>query len=95
VQQASTSGKGETLFPVNLQLDIAMKPDFTVGSRVRLTALGASRCMRLADRVGTVVGGSVYANSVSIRFDGNKSSSTLHRDYLEAIVEADAVESGS
>jgi hypothetical protein len=77
-----------------LQLDIAMKPDFTVGDRVRLTALGTSRCMRLADRMGPIVGGSVYANSVSVRFDGNKSASTLHRDYLEAVVENDAVTLG-
>ena len=69
-----------------------MKSDFAIGDRVRMTRLGASRCMRLADRMGTIVGGSVYANSVSVRFDGNKSSSTLHLDYLEVIVKADPVE---
>jgi hypothetical protein len=69
-----------------------MKPDFTIGDRVRMTALGASRCMRLADRMGTIVGRSIYTNSFSVRFDGNKSSSTLHRDYLEVIVKADLVD---
>src|SRR5882757_8118118 len=68
-----------------------MKPDFTIGDRVRMTALGASRCMRLADRMGTIVGRSIYTNSFSVRFDGNKSSSTLHRDYLEVIDNADLV----
>lgn len=69
-----------------------MKPDFTIGDRVRMTALGASGCMRLADRMGTIVGRSIYANSFSVRFDGNKSFSTLHRDYLEVIDEADLVD---
>ena len=68
-----------------------MKLDFTIGDRVRMTALGASRCMRLADRMGTIVGRSIYANSFSVRFDGNKSSSTFHRDYLEVIVKTDLV----
>jgi len=69
-----------------------MKPDFTIGDRVRMTALGASRCMRLADRMATIVGRSICANSFSVRFDGNKSSSTFHRDYLEVTVKTDLVE---
>jgi hypothetical protein len=62
-----------------------MKLDITIGSRVRMSALGAERCPRLAENVGTVVGGSIYKNSVSIRFDGKKSSVTLHRDYIEGL----------
>jgi hypothetical protein len=60
-----------------------MKLDITIGSRVRMSPLGAERCPSPADKLGTVVGGSVYNNSVSIRFDGNKSSVTLHQNYLE------------
>jgi hypothetical protein len=89
---ASTSSKVQTLIRFDLQRNIAMDPDFTIGDRVRMTALGASRCIRLADRMGTIVGGSIYANSLSVRFDGNKSPSTLHRDYLEVIIKADLVE---
>jgi hypothetical protein len=63
-----------------------MKLNFSIGDRVRLSGLGASRCPRLANKVGTIVGSSIYANSVSIRFDGNRSSSTLHGDYIEAII---------
>ena len=62
---ASTSGKVQTLIQFDLQHDIAMKPDFTIGDRVQMTALGASRCIRLADRMGTIVGRSIYANSGS------------------------------
>ena len=69
-----------------------MKLDFTIGDRVRMTALGASRCMHLPDRMGTIVERSLYANSFGVRFDGNKSSSTLHLDYPEVVVKADTVE---
>jgi hypothetical protein len=62
-----------------------MKSDFSIGDRVQISALGASRCPRLADKTGTIVGRSIYVNSVGVLFDGNKSSSTVHCDYLEAI----------
>jgi hypothetical protein len=63
-----------------------MKSDFSIGDRVQISALGASRCPRLADKTGTIVGRSIYVNSVGVLFDGNKSPSTIHRDYLEAIL---------
>ena len=56
-----------------------------------MSPLGAKRCPSLADKIGTVVGGSVYNNSFSIRFDGNKSSTTLHHNYLEVILSYDRV----
>ena len=62
-----------------------MRPGITIGSRVRMSQLGAKRCPSLAAKIGTVVGGSVYNNSFSIRFDGNKSSTTLHHKYLEVL----------
>jgi hypothetical protein len=68
-----------------------MKPDITIGSRVRMSRLGAERCPSLADKVGTVVGGSVYNNSFSVRFDGNKTSTTLHHNYLEVISSRDGI----
>jgi len=69
-----------------------MKPNYSIGDRVRISELGASRCPRLANKAGTIVGGSIYANSISVLFDGNRSSSTLHRDYIEAIVSVERVE---
>jgi hypothetical protein len=50
-----------------------------------MSALGASRYARLAGKTGTIVGGSVYVNSVSVLFDGNRSPSTIHREYVEVI----------
>jgi hypothetical protein len=62
-----------------------MTLEIVTGNRVRMSALGAKRCPILAGKLGTVVGGSVYNNSVSVRFDGNKSSITLHQSYLEVM----------
>lgn len=59
--------------------------DLSVGVRVRLSALGASRCARLANKTGIIVGGSVYTNSVSVLFDGNRSRTTIHREYVEVM----------
>jgi len=62
-----------------------MTLEIVIGNRVRMSALGAERCPSLVGKLGTVVGGSVYNNSVSVRFDGNKSSVTLHQSYLEVV----------
>jgi hypothetical protein len=63
-----------------------MKSHLSIGVRVRMSALGASRCARLAGKTGTIVGGSVYVNSVSVLFDGNRSPTTIHREYVEAML---------
>jgi len=64
-----------------------MRPEFSLGDRVKMSALGAKRCPRLAGKSGTVVGRSVYVNSVAVLFDGNKSPGTIHSAYLEAVKE--------
>jgi hypothetical protein len=63
-----------------------MKSDLSIGVRVRISALGASRCARLANKTGTIVGRSVYVNSVSVLFDGNRSRTTIHREYVEVML---------
>jgi len=55
-----------------------------------MSALGAARCPRLADRQGTIIGGSQYLSSVRVIFDGYKSPIPLHRDYLELLAEQEA-----
>jgi ribosomal protein L21E len=62
-----------------------MKQDLFIGDRIQISTFGASRCPRLAGKTGTIVGHSIYSNSVSVRLDGNKSKSTFHRDYLKVI----------
>jgi hypothetical protein len=56
-----------------------------VGTRFRMSALGAARNPRLADKEGTIVGGSRLNSSVRVLFDGRKSPISLHRDYIEQI----------
>jgi|EndMetStandDraft_4_1072995.scaffolds.fasta_scaffold1400798_1 ribosomal protein L21E len=63
-----------------------MNQDFSIGDRVQISELGASRCPRLAGRAGVIVGRSIYRHSVSVQFDGNKTKSTFHQDYLQRIV---------
>ena len=59
--------------------------DFSIGDRVRVSAAGATRSPRLADRTGIIVGRGVYKNSYVVLFDGNKTTTTFHGDYLEPI----------
>jgi hypothetical protein len=74
--------------PIDFQIGGSMKQNLFIGDRIQISTLGASRCPRLAGRTGTIVGLSIYANSVSVRLDGNKSRSTFHRDYLQVILAA-------
>lgn len=54
-----------------------------VGTRIKLSELGAIRCPRLSGKLGIVVGWSPYRSSLSVLFDGNKTPTALHPDYLE------------
>ena len=53
--------------------------------RFKMSELGGIRCPRLAQKVGIVVGRGIYKNSITVLFDGNKSTSSLHRDYIAPI----------
>jgi len=53
---------------------------------VRMSALGAARCPRIADKEGIIVGEGRYSNSLRILFDGSKLPVSLHRDYIEQIM---------
>jgi hypothetical protein len=50
-----------------------------------MSALGAARCPRLADRKGVIVGSGRYHSTVRVIFDGFKSPMSLHRDYIELL----------
>jgi len=62
-----------------------MMPSIAIGLRVRMSALGAARCPRLADKEGIIVGEGRYSNSLRILFDGSKLPVSLHRDDIEQI----------
>jgi hypothetical protein len=59
--------------------------DMDVGDRFKLSALGSQRCPRLASKVGIITATIQNSRAISIRFDGNKRSTSIHRDYIEPI----------
>ena len=66
------------------------------GARIKISALGAARCPRLADRKGIIVGSGRYHCTVRVIFDGSKSPMSLHQDYIELVsTDADQYESDS
>lgn len=56
-----------------------------IGSRVKMSELGAARCPSYAGRTGIVVGWGRSNISVSVRFDGNRTPTPLHPTYVEAV----------
>jgi hypothetical protein len=65
--------------------DRSVKPPIAKGARFRMSVLGAARNPRLAEKEGTIVGGSRLNSSVRVLFDGRKSPMSLHRDYIKLI----------
>jgi hypothetical protein len=62
-----------------------MRSVFPIGTRIRMSKLGAERCPGLAKKKGIVVSGSRNPSTVSVRFDGNslRTRTMLHVDYIE------------
>lgn len=56
---------------------------FITGQRFRLSKLGEKRCPKFIVKVGTVVRLPKNTASIIVRLDGNKQTTTLHRDYIE------------
>jgi hypothetical protein len=52
-----------------------------------MSALGAVRCPRLAEKFGTIVGMRRYNTGVTVLFDGNKTATCLHKDYISPVHE--------
>ena len=50
-----------------------------------MSRLGSARSPILASKEGIIIGEGRYYRSVRVQFDGNKSPTTLHRDYIELI----------
>lgn len=56
-----------------------------VGLQFKMSALGAARSPRRAEKQGIIVGRSRLNSSVRVLFDGYKSPISLHRDYIEQL----------
>jgi len=55
------------------------------GQRLRLSELGRRRCPLLADKVGHIIAPRPNSAAVIVRFDGNKTTTTVNRDDIELI----------
>ena len=71
-------------------LDSPHEVRFFDWDRVQMSALGAARCPRHADKTGTIVGRSIYVNCARLLLDGNKSPISVHCEYLDAILPVNA-----
>jgi hypothetical protein len=58
---------------------------FSLGTRCRLSVLGAQRFPRGVNNYCTVVGKGKTKNQIRVKFDGEKTPQTLHRSYLEMV----------
>ena len=59
--------------------------EIAIGDRFKMSPLGAARCPRLAAKGGVIVGGGQYPCTIRVIFDGCKSPTALHRDYIEPV----------
>jgi hypothetical protein len=57
-----------------------------VGTRFKMSELGANRCPELAGQTGVVVDVSPRTTGVTVLFDGTKRLTCLHRDFISPIV---------
>jgi hypothetical protein len=53
-----------------------------VGTRFKISELGAVRCPNLADKIGIVVGLSGHNTGITVLFDGDRRLTCLHRGYI-------------
>lgn len=60
---------------------------FAIGTRFKISPLGAVRCPDLADRTGTVVEFSPRTSGVTVLFDGAARPTVLHCDYITPLSE--------
>ena len=55
-----------------------------VGTRFKISELGAVRCPNLADKIGIVVGLSGHNTGITVLFDGDRRLTCLHRGYISS-----------
>jgi hypothetical protein len=67
---------------------ITQKPDrFVVGSRFKISELGALQFPDLADKTGTVVEVSIRTTGITVLFDGATRPTVLDRNYIAPLSE--------
>jgi hypothetical protein len=59
-----------------------------VGTRFKISELGAVRCPKLADKIGIVVGLSRHNTGITVLFDGERRPTCLHRGFISSTSES-------
>jgi hypothetical protein len=60
-----------------------------VGTRFKISEIGAVRCPNLADKIGVVVGLSRHNTGITVLFDGDRRPTCLHRGYISSMLPPD------
>jgi hypothetical protein len=60
------------------------EPEFKVGDRVRLSAIGLERSPRMSRNGGVIVGLTISGSAYRVLFDDKKIAILLHKSYLIA-----------
>jgi hypothetical protein len=60
------------------------EPEFKVGDRVRLSAIGLERSPRMSRSGGVIVGVTISGSAYRVLFDNKKLAILLHKSYLIA-----------
>ena len=60
------------------------EPEFKVGDRVRLSAIGLERSPRMSRNCGVIVGVTISGSAYRVLFDDKKLAILLHKSYLIA-----------
>ena len=58
-----------------------------VGTRFKISELGAVRCPNLADKIGIVVGLSRQNSGITVLFDGDRRPTCVHSGYISSTSE--------
>ena len=66
-----------------------------VGTRFKISKLGAVRCPSLADKFGIVVGLGRHNTGITVLFDGDRRPTCLHRGYISSTNSTEAALSHS
>ena len=69
----------------NRNRELLTEQSIAIGSRFKMSALGAARSPRLADKGGIIIGYGRVNSSIRVLFDGSKCPISLHRNYIEQI----------
>jgi hypothetical protein len=71
--------------PTATRSPVHAEVELRVGQRIRMSALGMARFPRFAFKIGVVVALTEKRSTITVRFDGNRTKTSIHRNYIEPL----------